>query len=202
MTEEIKWWIILGYYIYTVITAIGFNAYLKRKTGAGIMGSIDMNQIPRTLLWIFILGIIGTIIVFGYPLVYLGYPRILELGFPISILQNRYAEFFGGFILFSGLAIELAALLQLGTSLRFYLPDQETALITTGIYAVSRNPFYLGLYATFFGMFFLLPSIVYGLGFMFFVVNNHFRILLEEQFLKERFGKEYEEYCRKTGRYF
>lgn len=184
-----------------VVTAVGFNTYLKKKTGTGIMGSIDMSQIPKHLLWILVLGILGTIIVLGYPLVYLGYPPILELTFPILILQNTYVEGFGVFILLAGLVIELAALLQLGTSLRFYLPEQETTLITTGIYAFSRNPFYIGLYTTYIGLFFLLPSVIYLLGFIFFVLNNHFRILLEEQFLKNQFGKKYEEYCKKTGRY-
>lgn len=201
MTENMKWWIILGYYIYMVVTAVSFDAYLKRKTGSGIMGSLDTDRIPKHLWWILMLGIIGTVIVFGVPAVYLVYSSVAEL-YPVSILQNRYAELFGGVVVLAGLVIELAAMIQLGTSLRFYLPDQETHLITTGMYAISRNPFYMGLYITLLGVFFLLPTFVYLLGLIFFVMNNHFRILLEEQFLIERFGKEYEEYCKKTGRYF
>lgn len=76
-------------------------------------------------------------------------------------------------------------------------------LITTGIYSFSRNPMYLGL---------LLLLIAWGLflqnafnsllaaGFVY--LMNRLQIIPEEQFLKNKFGKEYTYYLKLTRRWF
>ncbi len=74
-------------------------------------------------------------------------------------------------------------------------------LMTSGIYRFCRNPAYMGTHLSFLGIFLVLPSLVYLIGFCIFVVYQHFRILQEERFLREAFGAEYEEYCQRVGRY-
>ena len=148
----LKWWIILGYYIVMLLFVVIFNSYLKKKTGSDLTGSFDIKQIPKHLFGIFILGIIGSIIVLIYPIGFLFYPKIVELTLPIIPIQSELSgllEIIGVIFIISGLLIELLAAAQLGTSTRFLLPEEETKLITSGIYAISRNPIYLGGYLSF-----------------------------------------------------
>ena len=198
---SLKWWAIVGYFSFLLIVAISFNVYLKRKTGEGLFGTFDIKKIPKRLIWIFVLGIIGTFIIFPYPIIYLFYPWLIEETFPFSLLQNMVVETLGIVLIVLGSIMMLIAMFQLGLSTRFMLPKQETKLITTGIYGFCRNPIYVGVYLSFLGIFFLLPSLIYIGGFCLFLLNNHFRILVEEKFLAESFREEYENYRQRVGRY-
>ena len=85
------------------------------------------------------------------------------------------------------------------------VPEISTAdkgrLLAEGIYAQTRNPRYLE---------FLLLSFVYvafanysGTWILYLLTYPaiHLVVLLEERELRERFGAEYEEYCRRVPRY-
>jgi protein-S-isoprenylcysteine O-methyltransferase Ste14 len=101
----------------------------------------------------------------------------------------------------SGWAIVLAGRLGLGSSFRVGCPNEETALRTDGVYRLSRNPMYLGLNAT------MLAAALYTLNPLVLIVGaaiaavHHRIILAEEECLQKMFGRDYEEYRRRTGRY-
>jgi protein-S-isoprenylcysteine O-methyltransferase Ste14 len=89
----------------------------------------------------------------------------------------------------------------LGDSFRIGRPKESTRLRVDGLFRVSRNPMYLGVYST------LLGSVLYTLNpvlllFGAFIVAVHHRIVLaEETHLRNAFGKEYAEYYRRVRRY-
>ena len=81
--------------------------------------------------------------------------------------------------------------------------EEKTDLVTTGIYAVSRNPaflgfelMYLGILLAFFNHFLLIATLFAVLLFHLQIVN------VEEDFLIEAFGEEYLTYKKKVFRYF
>lgn len=79
--------------------------------------------------------------------------------------------------------------------------EDETKLITTGIYQISRNPAFLGFDCVYVGiliMFFNLPLLVFS-GFA--MVMLHLQILQEEKYLSAVFGQEYIEYQKQVCRY-
>ncbi|MFV0266500.1 MAG: methyltransferase family protein [Draconibacterium sp.] len=94
-------------------------------------------------------------------------------------------------------------LLHFKTSLRLGLDATNRGkLITTGIFSVSRNPFFLSLDLYFCGVALVFPNvfmIAFALAAM---VGIHFSILKEERFLLQNYGEEYQNYQQKTGRYF
>ena len=181
-----------------LILLIGYQIYLKRKTGEGLGGQ---REIPKNLMWIFILGIIGTWILILYPIIFLFYPNIVGITFPISIIQNLPFEILGIILIVLGAILTTIAMFQLGISARIYIPKQKTKLITSGVYRFCRNPAYIGMYLSFFGLFFLLPSYLYLIGLCLFLINQHIRILQEEKFLIKSFGDEYKNYIYRVGRY-
>ena len=75
-------------------------------------------------------------------------------------------------------------------------------LVITGIYKYSRNPMYLGM------MMIVVSSTIFYLNFysiitpvIFYLWINRFQIKREENFLTEKFGKEYLSYKTQTRRW-
>lgn len=101
----------------------------------------------------------------------------------------------------AGFMLLFSGLLKLGHSLRVGLPRESTTLQTGGLYRVSRNPMYLGVYATVLApVLSTLNPILLLLGV--FVIAVHHRIVLaEEAHLREAFSEDYSGYCRRVRRY-
>lgn len=94
-------------------------------------------------------------------------------------------------------------LLHFKNSLRFGMEEENRGkLITTGVFSLSRNPFFLSLDLYFLGIAVLLPNLFF-IGFaVFALVGIHFFILKEEKFMQNMYGKEYDNYTKKVRRYF
>jgi protein-S-isoprenylcysteine O-methyltransferase Ste14 len=101
----------------------------------------------------------------------------------------------------SGFALLILGRFGLGSSFRLGTPKESTSLRTGGMFRFSRNPMYLGVYATVLASaLYTMNPLVWVLGA--FVVAVHHRIVLaEEAHMRTAFGHEYDEYCRRVGRY-
>ncbi len=105
------------------------------------------------------------------------------------------------FLWIAGFLLLFSGRLELGTSFRIGQPKEETRLRMSGLFRVSRNPMYLGVYAT------LLASVLGTLNPVLllvgaFIVGVHHRIVLaEEEHLRSRFGEDYTSYCHRVRRY-
>jgi protein-S-isoprenylcysteine O-methyltransferase Ste14 len=102
----------------------------------------------------------------------------------------------------AGLALILGSLVSFGQSFRVGI-DQEhpDKLITSGVFALSRNPIYVAFAVVLIGQFLIFPDwilLVYCAGAIWLF---HRQVLREEDFLKEHYGKEYKEYCQRVRRY-
>ena len=82
------------------------------------------------------------------------------------------------------------------TTLNPLMPEESTALVTTGIFKFSRNPMYLSLlnlliaFSIYLGSFLGLIIIP-----LFVVYINLFQIKPEEKAMLKLYGKEFENYC-------
>jgi len=101
----------------------------------------------------------------------------------------------------SGFVLLFLGRFGLGSSFRLGTPKESTGLRTGGVYRISRNPMYLGVYAT------VLASVLYTTNPLVLVVGavvvyvHHTIVLAEEEHMRKAFGREYDEYCRRVGRY-
>lgn len=86
------------------------------------------------------------------------------------------------------------------TTLKIYkIPDR---LITSGFFKFSRNPNYLGMVISSFGVSILLGSLVtFIFPLMFIILTSIFVIPLEEGNLEKKFGKKYIEYKKQVRRW-
>jgi len=126
--------------------------------------------------------------------------------FPSSLdsqLLNFFAAKIAGVALItSGLVILGSAYASFGDSWRvgFDIKTPGT-LVTTGTFALSRNPIYVFLDLWFIGVFLINGTLVFLTFALLAVAVLHWQILQEEKFLERLYGQPYRSYCAKTGRY-
>jgi len=97
--------------------------------------------------------------------------------------------------------IVVVASMELGKSLRVGLPSGKTGLKTGGLYSLSRNPIYATFYPWCLAVAVLAPHPIVW-AFSLFSLYVHHRIILgEEKFLAGRFGRQWDKYRSKVGRY-
>ncbi len=101
----------------------------------------------------------------------------------------------------AGFALLLGGRLELGGSFRIGRPRERTEMQTGGLFRLSRNSMYLGVFMT------LAASALYTLNPLVLVVAaliiavHHRIVLAEEQHLQASFGEAYVAYCRRVRRY-
>lgn len=80
--------------------------------------------------------------------------------------------------------------------------DQASAVVTTGIYRLTRNPMYVGLTAMLCSWAFYLAVPLAFLGPVFFVLFiTRLQIIPEERTMKTKFGQAYTDYKRRVRRW-
>jgi len=78
--------------------------------------------------------------------------------------------------------------------------QEDHKLITTGPYRYVRHPMYLGIFTYTMGLMMISLDVLVILFFAFTIWVNYRRIPREEQMLIQKFGDEYIEYSKRSGR--
>lgn len=121
----------------------------------------------------------------------------------ISLFSNHIERGFGLIMLGGGTFLFILALITMKDSWRAGIPDEDrTAMVTTGIYKISRNPAFLGFDLTYIGASIAFGSIILIILAFLTIILMHLQILEEEKFLENTFGNKYIAYKNKVGRYF
>lgn len=109
----------------------------------------------------------------------------------------------GALLCLSGLLLLLWSLVSFGRSFRVGIDtDHADKLMTTGVFALSRNPIYVAFAVILLGQFLILPNWILLVYIGAAVTLFHRQVLREEDYLKKHYGKEYLEYCNQVRRYF
>jgi protein-S-isoprenylcysteine O-methyltransferase Ste14 len=76
------------------------------------------------------------------------------------------------------------------------------SLVTQGIFALCRNPLYVGNMLIYLGIFLMFGHLLcLAIGILSFAFIYFSIVATEEKFLKEKFGEEYESYCKQVPRW-
>jgi protein-S-isoprenylcysteine O-methyltransferase Ste14 len=107
----------------------------------------------------------------------------------------------GAALLFGGLLLQAAAMLDLGASWRIGIEQgARPGLVTDGLYRFSRNPIFLALIAFLAGYVLLLPTLLSALILAGGCVAIRQQIAEEESYLLRAYGDAYRAYARRVGR--
>lgn len=120
---------------------------------------------------------------------------------PVTYLEKKALRIAGLLLTHISLVWIFLAQLQMGKSWRIGIDaDHQTALVTKGVFSISRNPVFLGMIVTAWGIFALLPN---ALSFFTALASYwiiQVQIRLEEAFLEQQFGEPYRQYQQTTKR--
>jgi len=118
-------------------------------------------------------------------------------------MQNEFVRYGGILISILGVALLITAMVTLQDSWRGGIDyDQNTELVTAGVYKYSRNPGFFGFSLFYIGMSLLFSNALNVIFSGTMLLILHLQILEEEKFLTIAFGKQYLDYTKKTKRYF
>ena len=149
------------------------------------MGPMVQGNPLRIFVYILVISyVVGEFIIPQYPIIYL-FNMVGLIGLIVSLIF-----FFSGFNLFKSYKENP-------------IPTSDTnRLIKTGIFAYTRNPIYLALVLFQFSMFLVFENVMYILSSLgLFIWLNNYVIKAEEDYLKNKFGDEFDRYCRAVKRW-
>lgn len=139
--------------------------------------------------------------VFVYVMVHALFPDWHDYFAPIANLSEPILQYMGLALLFVSLVWTVIAQGQMKDSWRIGIDTgTKTELVTGGLFALSRNPIFLGMVLSLAGLFLATPNMLTIL----FLVTGYMliqtQIRLEEEFLAHAHGQKYLNYKRKVRR--
>ena len=188
----------LACYVLYLALAFGLRTLLQLRS-TGSTGFHGIGGTPGSAQWF--AGVLFTVaIVVGAAAPVLALVDAVE---PLGALDGRAAHV-AGLILFAvGLGATLAAQLAMGNSWRIGVdPDERTKLVTTGPFALVRNPIFSAMLPTSLGLVLMVPSWVAITGFAALVLALQLQVrVVEEPYLLRAQGRRYAEYAARVGRF-
>jgi protein-S-isoprenylcysteine O-methyltransferase Ste14 len=186
-----------------VFAAVGivWRAWLQRRrfghSGLVLFRSGRWPQHLREVLMVLLCAVMGSQVV-----TYAADPAALA---PIALLalpQGGPWVLAGALALFGGIALMVAAQLDLGASWRVGIDEgARPGLVTTGLYRFSRNPIYLALSVVLVGYLVLLPTWLSLGALLVSWAGIRSAIGEEERYLRRAYGDEFTGYARSVGRF-
>jgi protein-S-isoprenylcysteine O-methyltransferase Ste14 len=179
----------------TIVLMIGMvltRAFVMKRHGttAFHFGQIDKKDFiipPFVLFYIYIVFAVAV----GWPL-----PSTQEF------FYSQAVSWIGILLCVAGLALLLWSIVSFGQSFRVGIdtttPDK---LITTGAFAISRNPIYVAFACILIGLFLTFPNWILLVYLIAAVWLFNRQVLREETYMKGHYGAPYEAYCRQARRY-
>jgi protein-S-isoprenylcysteine O-methyltransferase Ste14 len=124
------------------------------------------------------------------------------LGFNLTYFNfPYYLRNAGVVLLFLSLFLMVPPNFYRGFNFMFGLSPEKETLVTTGVYAFTRNPYYLGMYLTMMGSFLYAPNPINLACGLISASVHHMIVLAEEKHLLSQHGEEYRQYTQKVRRY-
>lgn len=121
----------------------------------------------------------------------------------LQLFESDIARAAGIAVVALSMVVFALAFLSFGNSWRVGL-DRQTpgALVTTGIFAVSRNPIYVAMDLWFIGIALMNGTLFFVVFAVLAAAALHWQMLREERFCAELYGEPYVDYRARIARYF
>lgn len=144
------------------------------------------------------ISILELLVVFIYAFI----PSMHKYLLPFWYLENSALKWIGWALMILSLIIVWLAQSNMQESWRIGIDEvNKTQLITSGFFAFSRNPIFLGVMIANAGLFLMLPNAFTLLIVSLSTISINTQIRLEETFLRSSHGKDYELYSKRVNRW-
>jgi protein-S-isoprenylcysteine O-methyltransferase Ste14 len=185
----------MKYLLITVLSTFYFFFFIRAFVLSKSLGKSIKGKNPIVNFSILSSGVSSLIFI-----AYLIYPEI-ENYFYI-IFSSIILKIIGSIIIISGILLSVLSSISLKKSWRIGVDENEkTELISSGIYRISRNPYFLSFDLVLIGMvlYFLAPVLIITV--LATVILFHVIILNEEKYLEKTHGNNYKKYKERVRRY-
>jgi protein-S-isoprenylcysteine O-methyltransferase Ste14 len=119
-----------------------------------------------------------------------------------ALCHSEMVSWVGVLFCLTGLVLVLLSLVSFGKSFRVGIDtDQPDKLVTTGIFAFSRNPIYVAFGFVLLGQFMVFPNWILLVYMVAAIWLFHRQVSREEEYLRNHYGQPYSEYCARVRRY-
>ncbi|WP_297098738.1 isoprenylcysteine carboxylmethyltransferase family protein [uncultured Draconibacterium sp.] len=180
---------------------IGIRAFVLQRKGTRLSGGKKQSSkgISTVLLTAFFVVFLNELVYKAGLIRFSIIPNVLQ-----PLLAGKIILVISGIVLILlGNLFMLLTLRALNQSLRFGLNRSNLGkLVTSGIYASSRNPFFVAINCLFVGIGLVFPTPFFIVISLLALVSIHFFILKEERFMHQNYGEEYKNYAKNVRRYF
>jgi len=184
-----------------LILLISVNVFLLKKKGIQVR-SVETKESDRSK-WI-ILFFAAFLLLFLSEIAtpFIGF-SLLPKALAKILLDAVILRLTGAFTVFISVLMMKTTLKHFSGSLRFGLNENKTGkLVTSGIFSLSRNPFFLSLLLFFTGTVLVFPNFFFLVYTIAAYVGIHLAILKEEKFMTKVYGEKYRNYAARVRRYF
>ncbi|MFI0405728.1 methyltransferase family protein [Actinomadura sp. 3N508] len=122
---------------------------------------------------------------------------------PVGVLDRPVVRGAGLVLAVLGVAATLAAQTSMGASWRVGVDeDERTALVTSGAFALARNPIFTAMIVTALGLAAMVPNAVSIFGSLLTVAAIELQVrAVEEPYLRRLHGADYDRYAAAVGRF-
>jgi protein-S-isoprenylcysteine O-methyltransferase Ste14 len=186
--------------LYVVYLALAFGLRtLIQLRSTGSSGFHGLGGRPGSAEWIAGVGFtLALLLGVAAPVL-----ALLDIVEPVGALDTTAAHVAGLILALGGIGATLYAQVAMGTSWRIGVdPAERTALVTSGPFALVRNPIFAAMLPTALGLTFLVPSWVAIAGLLGLVVALELQVrVVEEPYLTSTHGATYAEYVSRVGRF-
>lgn len=181
-----------------LLLAFGLRTLIQlRRTGS--TGFHGLGGRPGSAEWIAGVGFTVALLV-GAATPVLALLNVVE---PIAALDTTAAHVGGLLLAVGGIGLTFYAQVAMGASWRIGVdPTERTQLITTGPFALVRNPIFAAMLPTVLGLALLVPSWLALVGFAGLVAALELQVrVVEEPYLLRVHGPTYATYAARVGRF-
>jgi protein-S-isoprenylcysteine O-methyltransferase Ste14 len=191
-------WLAFTLYLTGVLTAFGLRTWLhQRRTGD--TGHRHSRPPLGTPAWwaqlLFVVGLLGGLVT----------PLLAALGVlaPIPALDHRAVQLTGLALAVAGFMAVPVAQNAMGASWRIGVDAAErTQLVTTGIFALVRNPIFTAMITAVAGLTAMTPTWPQLLVLLTVIAGIELQVrAVEEPYLRSTHGPAYTDYTSRTGRF-
>ena len=198
MTSSMAATLCLALYGMYLALAFGVRTAIQlRRTGS--TGFHGVGGRPGSAEWLAGVGFVVALVL-GALAPVLALADVLE---PVDALDGAAGHAAGLVLAVAGIAATLYAQIAMGTSWRIGVdPAERTDLVTSGPFALVRNPIFAAMLPTGLGLTLLVPSPIAVAGFAGLVLALELQVrVVEEPYLLRTHGDRYRDYAARVGRF-